>query len=278
MPNRSVTFSQRELADIRGPRDRRIANAARQSPLRTETSVSGLADLDELRYREDVEPYANGLDASLGFIRRKRLLEYLDNALDRTGVVPSGVVVDLGAGSCWLSAALACLDEVERVVAVDFSPRRLTEIAPASIALHQAPAAKIERRVADYYQTGLEREVAELVVMDAAFHHASDPTRLAEVAFDLLRPGGTFLLLREPTLTRLHRSRDHGLEGRYGDFEHEYHEREYLGFLQSAGFDASRVAVRSAYPSRWRRALYRGPVALLIAELRGGYVYVGRKR
>jgi len=272
-----VTFSRRALADISGPSDRRIADSAERSPLRAEPGVSELADLDELDFRENIEPYESGLEAALGFIRRKRLLEYLDHALDRTGVVPSGVVVELGAGSCWLSAALACLDEVDRVVAVDFSRRRLTTIAPASIALLEAPPAKIERRIADYYATGLDPESADLVVMDAAFHHASDPARLARVVFDLLRPGGTLLLLREPTLTSLRRSRDHGLEGQHGNFEHEYHEGEYLAFLRSAGFDASRVAVRSSYPSRWRRTLYRGPLALLIAELRGSYVYVARK-
>ena len=40
--------------------------------------------------------------------------------------------------------------------------------------------------------------------------------QLARVAFELLRPGGRFVLLREPTLSLLRRTRDHGVEDEHG--------------------------------------------------------------
>jgi SAM-dependent methyltransferase len=272
-----VRLADRGLTELEGPGDSQIAEAAERSPLVETLELSGLADRDELRYREEIEPFDSGLEAALGFLRRKRVLDYLDYALERTGIRPRGTVVELGAGSCWLSAALACLPDVDRVIAVEFSRRRLTEIAPATIALLRAPPEKIERRVADFYRHGLEPASADFVLLDAAFHHASEPRVLAEVAFRLLRPGGQVLLLREPTLAPMRRTRDHGLEGQYGDFEHEYRRPQYVAFLQAAGFDATSVRVRWFHASGWRRLVSHPPLTWLLAPLRGHYVYVGTR-
>jgi len=271
-----VRFAERGIQSIQSPDDPRIAEADRRSPVVVALELSEHADLDELRFREEVEPYENGLEAALGFCTRKNVLPYLDNVLEQTGVRPAGTVVELGAGSCWLSAAMACLPEVERVVAIEFSERRLRTIPPASIALLDAPAEKIERRVADFYASGLEPGSADLVLTDAAFHHAADPVRLGRVAFDLLRPGGQFLLLREPTLAALRRTRDHGIEGQHGHFEHEYHHREYVDLLRQAGFEARALPVRWFYTEWWRKVFYR-PFAVPIAYLRGSFVYLGTR-
>jgi SAM-dependent methyltransferase len=267
----------RRTVELAGPDDPRIAAASIRSPLEDALALSPHADLDELRFREEIEHFSDGFIAARGFFERKRVLQYLEFALQRTGVIPSGTVVELGAGSCWLSAALACDPNVVRVVAVEFSARRLREIAPASIALVDAPAEKIERRIADFYAHGLGAAFADLVVVDAAFHHAADPQGFARVAFDLLRPGGQVLLLREPTLAFLRRTRDHGIEGEHGDFEHEYRRPEYVAFLRRAGFDARSVGVRWFHTSGWRRVLYHPPLTWLSGALRGHYVYVGKK-
>ncbi len=271
-----MRFAERGIQDITSSDDPRIAEADRRSPVVVALELSEHADLDELKFREEIEPYQDGLEAALGFFHRKNVLPYLDNVLARTGIRPNGTVVELGAGSCWLSASLACLPAVDRVVAIEFSERRLRTIPPASIALLDAPAEKLERRVADFYASGLEPGSADLVCVDAAFHHASDPVLFGRVAFDLLRPGGVFLLLREPTLALLHRSRSHGIEAEHGDFEHEYHHREYVDLLRQAGFDAKALPVRWFYTQWWRKLLYR-PFAVPIAYVRGSFVYVGSK-
>jgi SAM-dependent methyltransferase len=269
--------SERPLQELSDSGDPRVVEAAGRSPLVSALELSAHADAQELNFRENVEPYADGVAASLDFFRRKRVLDYLDYALEQTGIQPAGTVVELGAGSCWLSSALACFPAVERVIGIDFSRRRLVEMAPASLALLDAPAEKVERRIADFYNHGLEPGIADLVVLDASFHHAADPALLSRVCFDLLRDGGTVALLREPTLTVTHRKRDHGIEADHGDFEHEYRRGEYVRFLRDAGFDARSVGVRWFHSSGWRRALYHPPLTLLSGPLRGHYVYVGRK-
>jgi len=271
-----VRLSRRQLVDLDSLDDPRIADAAARSPLVCGPAFSEHADEAELEFREEHEPY-DGLEVAEIFFRRKRVLDYLDFALSRTGIEPTGTVVELGAGSCWLSAALSCFPTVERVVAVEFSERRLVSFAPVSLAVLAAPAEKVERRVADFYRHGLEPQSADLVVLDAAFHHAAEPRRLAEVVFELTKPGGSALLVREPTLTLLTRSRAHGIEAAHGNFEHEYRRAEYVDFLEEAGFLARSVGVRWFHASGFRRVLYRPPLTWLSGPLRGQYVYVGAK-
>lgn len=252
-----------------------VAEAARRSPLTLGPGFTALADRDELRYREDIEDYPDPARDVPAFIESKELVRKLDWALDRAGLRPAGVVVDLGAGSCWLSAHLARRPEVERCIGVEFSERRLRDLAPVAIAHLGAPPEKIERRLADFNAPGLEDGIADFVFTDAAFHHASDPVALGRVAHALLRPGGTFVLHREPTLSLLRRSRDHGIEGEHGDFEHEYTRRGYARHLREAGFEPRSVPAAGGFASSRQRALLRPPLSWLNGIAFSEYLYAG---
>lgn len=256
-----------------------VAEAARRSPLVEGPAFSEHADADELRFREEIEPGLAGDVAGLGAgLDRKELVARLEYVLRRAGIAPHGVVVELGAGACWLAGVLARSPEVERVVAVEFSRHRLVDLAPVALAHVGAPAEKVERRLADFYASGLPAGEADLVVTDAAYHHAADPVALGRVAFDLLRPGGTLLLFREPTLSLLRRSRDRGIEEEYGGFEHDYSAREYLRQLGEAGFaERRKVAAPSSFvqaPARWT---LRPPLSWLNGIAFAEYAYVARK-
>ncbi len=261
---------------LRIPAAEEIARAAAESPLADGPAFSDLADAAELRFRDEVEPELRGTDV-VPWMRSKELLLKLEHVLRASGVRPRGTVVELGAGTCWLSATLACDPQVQRAIAVEFSRHRLEELAPIAIAALGAPAAKVQRRRADFNAPGLPDGCADLVVTDAAFHHAADPGHLAGVALRLLRPGGTVLLFREPTLALLRRTRDHGLEGSHGCFEHEDSARGYERRLRAAGFeDVRRVAARGA-TGRRGRLLMRPPLSWLNGIAFAEYAYVGRR-
>jgi SAM-dependent methyltransferase len=251
--------------------------ATEPSPLRHGPGLSALADRDELEFRESSERYDDPASEIPRFIERKDLPRKLSYALERAGLEPAGTIVDLGAGTCWLSALLASRPAVERVIAIDFSERRLRRLAPVAIAYLGAPPEKIERVVADFYDHGVEPGIADWVFMDAAFHHAAEPVRLARVAFDLLRRGGTFVLFREPSLSLLRRSRDHGEEDEHGSFEREYTPREYLGHLSAAGFEVEKHAASGGFATPRARALLKPPLAWLNGIAFSEYTYVGRK-
>lgn len=261
---------------LRVPNSEEVARAAAESPLAEGPSFSDLADADELRFRDEIEPELRG-DGVVGWMRRKQLAQKLDHVLREAYVRPHGTVVELGAGTCWLSATLARDRQVQRAVAIEFSRHRLEELAPIAIAALGAPASKIERRRADFNAPGLPDACADLVVTDASFHHAADPDHLAAVAFRLLRPGGTVLLFREPTLALLRRTRDHGLEGEHGSFEHEDTARGYERRLRAAGFQAVRRVAAPGATGRRGRLLMRPPLSWLNGIAFAEYAYVGRR-
>ena len=254
-----------------------VEAAAAASPLQVGPGLSEHADLDELRYRNEVEDHGDPREAIPAWLDRKQLVPRLEYALRRAGVEPSGVVVELGAGSCWLAAWLARRPQVTTAIGVEFARHRLERLAPAAIAALEAPAEKVQRVVADFYAHGLPDESADLVIMDAAFHHAADPVRLAGVAHALLRPGGRFMLFREPTLSLLRRRRDHGVEDEHGSFEHEYDAGEYLRFLEQAGFAAAKAPAAGGFRTTRQRALLRPPLAWANGVLFSEYTYVGRR-
>jgi len=267
-----------EAPHPRVPSAYEVAAAAAASALRTGPAFSALADPDELRFREEVEPGLNRPEDVVPWLQRKELPYRLADTLRRARVAPAGTVVELGAGSCWLAGILARRPQVERVVAVEFSRRRLVELAPVALAALSAPAAKVERVLADFNEPGLATASADLVVTDAAFHHASDPSSLARVAYDLLRPGGTLLLFREPTLALLRRTRDHGIEGKYGEFEHEYTVRGYLNHLYGAGFRTpSAVPVSGGFRRRRQRWAVHPPLAWLNGIVFAEFSYTARR-
>jgi len=259
------------------PEPNAVADAAARSPLREGPSFSELADADELRFRDEIEDYPDPLVNVPAFIEGKELPAKLAFALREAGLRPRGTVVELGAGTCWLSATLAREPGVERVVAVEFSHRRLVDLAPVAIAHLDAPAERIERVHADFHNTGLEPGSADFVITDSAFHHSHDPEGLARIAFDLLAPGGTFVLFREPSLSLLRRTRDHGEEGLHGGFEHEYFPRGYLRLLRSAGFAASRHRAAAGFRRPRLRALLRPPLSWLNGIAYSEFTYVGVK-
>jgi SAM-dependent methyltransferase len=265
------------VTDVQAPPQDVVERAAAESPLRLGPSFSELADADELRYREDVEEYPDPRAQVPAHIEGKELVAKLEWSLRQARLKPAGTIVDLGAGTCWLSAVLARRPEVDRVIAIEFSRRRLEDLAPVAIAYLGAPPEKVERVVADFYSHGLGDEIADWVFMDAAFHHASDPVRIARVAYDLLRPGGRFVLFREPTVPSLGRRRDHGVEDEHGSFEREYRPSGYLEFLRQAGFEARKVPASGGFRSLRARALLRPPMAWLNGVLFSEFTYVGRK-
>ena len=259
------------------PSEADIARAASASPLRIGPAISELADTDELRFREEIESYPEPKRDVPRWIEGKELVRKLEYALDRADLEPAGTVVDLGAGTCWLSASLVRRPGVERAIAIEFSRRRLEELGPIAIAYLDAPADKIERVRADFYNHGLGEGIADWVFTDAAFHHAADPVRMARVGYDLLKPGGRLVLFREPTVTPLRGRRDHGVEDEHGSFEREYRPDAYVEFLREAGFEAAKFPASGGFDSVKARALLRPPMSWLNGVLFSEYTYVGRR-
>lgn len=149
-------------------------------------------------------------------VQDKKLKKYLkqDTNLERafldlvrfseaSGYGLKGVVLDLGAGTCWTSAIVSKMPNVQKVIAVDISRHRLGIIAPVVFDQYEADTGKITRVLGSFDKIKMEANSADCVILVEAFHHAYRPDRLMSEITRVLKPGGIVLISGEniPTNT-----------------------------------------------------------------------------
>lgn len=175
-----------------------------------------------------------------------------------------GAVMDLGAGTCWLSAEVSKVEGVQEVFCVDLSPRFLEETGTRVMRHLGAELDKVTLVASDFSRLPLPDQSLDCVFLFAAIHHSLAPLRTLYEARRCLRPGGTlFVLEGPPGLLHLRRARVNALAEtrRSGctEFTYSRGELEYLfahgGFAQIARWNVpspSRSPLRTATRSALR--------------------------
>jgi SAM-dependent methyltransferase len=207
--------------------------------------LSALANLDELRYREEVQARSESPETFLRKIEASGRLR-LPAHLQREGVIqPAGDILEIGAGAGWLSALLSTVPDVSRVVATDFSSRLVNDVMPVVAQALGADMAKLTRRVADFHQLPFERAAFDWVFADSALHHATDVTQLLVELRRVLKTGGRLVALREPVRpvvalwqVRARQGTVDQLET-FGVPEPLFSHAEWNRFFRDAGFELS---------------------------------------
>jgi len=115
----------------------------------------------------------------------------LDRLLEVASPQPADACVDLGAGTGFVTTALAPL--VSSVLAVDISPAMAESLAERAA---EAGLANVATEVADLKELQLRPASADLLVTNYALHHLVDADKRALVARAVtwLRPGGRFVI------------------------------------------------------------------------------------
>lgn len=114
------------------------------------------------------------------------------------GVDFRGRILEIGAGTGWLSAELSKQPRVVEIITTDFSPKLLKEMAPKVFALLGANTAKITRMPADFHQLDFPNDHFDAVVCATVLHHAANIVQVLREAKRVLKPGGKFVAIREP--------------------------------------------------------------------------------
>jgi ubiquinone/menaquinone biosynthesis C-methylase UbiE len=228
---------------------------------------SELANLAELSYRENIQPHEvafNSVDRWETRILDDNRLAILP-WLQAHGVNPRGEGLDLGAGSCWLSAQLSTLPTVERVHAVEFSDWMLAQIAPSIIERLGGDKDKITLHIGDIHNLSMfEDKSLDFVAASAVLHHSSDLDQVMRECHRVLRRNGMMFAILEPAIPRIitpltrKLSDEHfGEEERqHGVKDQTFYEREWREAYEQAGFDVRfiKMVVRTA---SWRGRLVR---------------------
>lgn len=196
-----------------------------------------------------------------------------------------GRVIDLGAGTCWNTAILSRLDEVDEVVALDLSERFLTEVGGRILRHFDADLQKVGFAVGSFNAVPFPSGSFDCAFLVAAIHHSLSPIKTLLEARRVLRRDGTLIVMESPaSLIRIRRERARALQlSRSLDAtELCYTKGELHYLLQHAGFDsiryfpvqaltrgAIRKGMRSCLRALGLEAIIRPPMYVIMARVPG---------
>jgi len=228
------------------------ASVSTESPyIEKKSYLSQFAHEKELAFREAADHLQTEFGSEEEWLRcvREDFPKFLPLLAGRCQLKFHGRVLEIGAGAAWFSAELSKLPDVREVFATDFSPQLLKEHAPRIFNLLGADAGKITRMPADFHALEFPDGHFDFVVCSAVLHHAVDMVRLLREARRVLKPGGTFVAIREPVwplVSFKSRSTTQQKLVDAGVNEHFYTLKEYRKFFSDAGFALETVRVNLA--------------------------------
>jgi len=209
-----------------------------------EIDPHSMDNLDELKYREKIQPHEERFNHPQKWIRnmRKEKLK-IPLILKKKGVEFRGCILEIGAGSCWFSSVLSKFPEVKEIYALDFSEHILKSVAPAMMDYLNANAGKIVRVKGSFYNLISLGKQFDFVVCDQTLHHADYPIELLNQINNVLKRDGRIVCIREPIAPKLPILRSiskkifGAKERKYGVTEKIYTLNEWREIFVRGGFD-----------------------------------------
>lgn len=173
-----------------------------------------------------------------------------------------GIVIDVGAGTCFLSAKLSQLAEVERVYPIDLSEKFLTTTGARVLAHFGAVESKITFVATDFNNIPLPAASADAAFVFASIHHSLSPIKTLQEVGRVVKPGGAIFILENPKSVigiRKARLASFALSAENTEIAYTKAELEYLIVNANIGAcDVIRWDVLSRPgPRRWIRTIAR---------------------
>lgn len=109
----------------------------------------------------------------------------------------SGVGIDLAAGTLWAAPYLLKINNVSKLLALEFSRHRLLKLGPAVLDHYQISSDRIILVLGSFYDLQLDNASIDFVFMSSAFHHAANPSRLLGEVRRVLKRTGVVIIIGE---------------------------------------------------------------------------------
>lgn len=228
---------------------------------------SSFVNLDELNYRENIQPSEAEFDSVSKWearIRSDNRLAILPRLCAR-GLALSGEGLDLGAGVCWLTAQLSALPDVTRVHSLEFSSRMLIDFAPSIIERLGGNKDKISLHIGDIHHLSMFGDSSlDFIAASAVLHHSSNLNQVLTECRRVLRPNGVIFAIREPGIPRIltpftrEQSLEHfgKAERDHGVTDQTFYENEWRLAFESTGFEVRFVKIFVS-SRNWRSIVVR---------------------
>jgi ubiquinone/menaquinone biosynthesis C-methylase UbiE/uncharacterized protein YbaR (Trm112 family) len=156
-------------------------------------------------------------------------------------------VLDLGAGRSWSSRHIIKVGQAREVVAIDILRQKYIGLETADLFM-ELDRIHFERVLGSMHDMPFRDREFDIVFSAATVHHSSDLAALFAEIGRVLRPGGVFLMIAEPSKhPAIPGNRPDNAETRHGINEHVYALAEYLAALRRGGFRSRIVAPRSIF-------------------------------
>src|SRR6266581_1755657 len=156
----------------------------------------------------------------------------------------SGItILELGAGTCFLSLLLSNFSFVNDICCVDISLKKMQDLVPFSCRQIASHPEKLRFVEGDFGQTlNFENDSFDLVAFDAALHHSRSIWTTLSECQRVLKPDGLLVCQREAYLGLLSHARKlndllKSEEVQKGVSENAYLKKQYEYYLRANGFD-----------------------------------------
>jgi ubiquinone/menaquinone biosynthesis C-methylase UbiE len=206
---------------------------------------------------------------------QRELPRFVQFLIEKCGLEFRGRVLEIGAGTAWLSAEISKLPRVVEVYATDLRPNVLLEQAPPVFEALGAHTAKIIRMPADCHQLRFPQNHFDAVVCSAVLHDAANLVQVLREAKRVLKPGGRLVAIREPVWPLVKLKSRAGVLARLaakGKKQRFYTLSDYKEFFKQAGLplEVKRVNTSSGFK------YYLNAVVNGLTHAR--YAFIGTKR
>lgn len=174
------------------------------------------------------EPWLNVLDAS-----EPSAQPSFDLILSRPELARHlrGAVMDVGAGTCWLSGRLTRVPAVTEVYAVDLSEQFLTTSGVRVMQAIGADLSKVTIVASDFNEIPLPDGGIDCALLFASLHHSLSPIKTLREVRRCVKPGGSVLVLESPAALmniNARRKRSLALSGDVTEIAYTRGEIEYV--------------------------------------------------
>ena len=109
-----------------------------------------------------------------------------------------GKVLDVGAGTCWLTAKVSLLPCVEQVFALDLSEKFLSTTSARILKYFHADVNKVTFVISDFSEIPLEDESVDCALLFASIHHSLSPIKTLQEVGRCLKKKGALMVLESP--------------------------------------------------------------------------------